>query len=214
VINASGFKNETQNKWELDQFTDLLCVHKVTFYCELGVYAGTTFLEGHKRLREFHGPDVLIEMVAIEQPSNQGAFAHLNFVVLPEIRKDPNTSVNLFVGNSTDRDIVEDVYRLLDEGRYNGVLTSTHNKACIFIDGDHSYVQSKDDYLAYEGMFDLVAFNDVSPRTVQKQLAKHGKDVATVYHLFDTLTLHMSKDDYVMFDDFISNNPRGIGVFL
>lgn len=201
-------KPETQCRFELDLFLDFLVEKNVRVYCELGLYAGTTFLEVYKTLREHYGPDVRFAMIAIEYPTNNEAFNHLESIVLPEIRKDKNVDLYVFISNSTSIDIVENV---------NEAVLNTEWKnenSVIFIDGDHSYRQSRDDYLAYRDMFTFVAFNDISPRTVQKNTAKHGRDIATVYHLWDGLTIPRSIDEYIVFDDTTSVNPRGIGILL
>lgn len=204
-LNALGFKDETQSRFELDQLLDFLVEHNVTVWCEIGVYAGTTFLEVYKTLREAN-PDARLTMIGVDYPDNPAAFNHLTTVVIPEIKADPNVDVHLIVGNSTAPDTVERVKDIFFEANPSSSMSF------IFIDGDHSYRQSKDDYQAYKHMFDFVGFNDCAAATVTKNQAKHGYDVATVYHLFDALTLDMPRDSYVEFFDANSRNPRGIGI--
>ena len=218
-MNNLGYKTETQSPYELDLFLDFLVEKKVRLYAEIGVYAGSTFFDVYKTLRDLWSSEPNREkftMIAVEMPSNQNAFAHLTSVVLPEIRKDPFCDLHFFVGNSTEPKIVEQVSEAVHKfySDVNHFDNKSITESLVFIDGDHSYRQARDDYRAYESLFGFVAFNDISPRTVQKQLEKHGKDVATVYHLFDGLTLERPLDTYVEFEDTNALNPRGIGILL
>jgi hypothetical protein len=212
-FNALGFKKETQSMYELDMLVDFMIENNVLVFCEIGSYAGTTLQYVHKFLREAFGPEAPLVFVSVELPVNMSAFNNLNSLVIPEIRTDSNTEFHLFVGNSTAPDIVESVHTVMDDW-WNTPFRAEMGKSLVFIDGEHSYRQSRDDYRAYKDFFDFVAFNDVSPRTSQKQIAKHNHDVATVYHLFDAITLDMPLDSYTMWDDLQATNPRGIGVLL
>ena len=112
-FNALGFKGETQNPYELESYLDFLANERVTSYVEIGVYAGTTFLEVYKTLRETHGPDVFLTMIAVERPSNHAAFNHLTSIVIPEIKADPKVNLHLLVGGSTEPHIVEKAYEII-----------------------------------------------------------------------------------------------------
>lgn len=214
MTNALGYKTETQNSLELDLFTDWMVENKVKVYTEIGLYAGTTFLEVYKSLRDAYGPEEPLVMIAVEYPTNPAAFAHLDTIVFPEIQKDPKVTLHKFIGSSTEPRIVEGVHKVVDTWYGDALIRGSYDKSLVFIDGDHSFAQTIDDYRAYRDSFIYTAFNDIAGATVQKNIAKHGYDKATCYHLWRGLTLDLPSDSYLEFEDHTAPNPRGIGILL
>lgn len=199
-----GYKDETQNRFELDSFLGFLSSHNIQTYAEIGVYAGSTFLEVYKTMKRYMGLE-RFTMLCIEYPTNQRAFAHLQSVVLEEIRADPQVDLHVFIGNSTEEKVVKGVF---------DVMNGKRAYSLVFIDGDHSFDQSFDDYMAYKGMFNFVGFNDIARGTSQKNRMKHGHDVATVSHLWRALTCNLPSMHFEEYEDTTADNPRGIGILL
>jgi hypothetical protein len=199
------FKPETQNPYELEKFLEFIREHKINVYCEIGLYAGTTFKRVYDLLLEMHGPNNF-KMFGIDYPTNQSAFSHAKELLgdLPE--------VELYWTPSNDPKTVEAINQNLeDHAKDVGKLGGIGYRGLVFIDGDHSYTQTLEDYQIYKELFYWIAFNDVSPRTVQKNIQKHGKDVATCYHVYSVLRLNpMLEEAY--FEDHTATNPRGIGI--
>lgn len=191
------FKQETQNPYELEKFLEFIREQKINVYCEIGLYAGTTFKRVYDLLLDMHGP-LNFKMFGIDYPMNQSAFSHAKELL------SGLSEVEIFWTPSNDPKTVEAIY--------SGVTSVPPGiTSLVFIDGDHSFTQTLEDYQIYRSNFEYVAFNDVSPRTVQKNIEKHGKDIATCYHVYATLRLNgMLEEAY--FEDHTATNPRGIGI--
>jgi hypothetical protein len=196
----TGYKPETQNRWELDRFLDFIRNQKINLYMEIGLYSGSTFKEVYDTLLRVHNGDhTKFKMIGVDLPTNADAFAACSRVV----EAIPNASV--YWTSSTDPDTVEKIYEELAE-----FSTQPEVASLIFIDGDHSFAQAKDDYMAYNPMFQFVAFNDIDPRTVEQNKRKHGgRDIATVYHLYEGLRIHSEETTIC---DASAEKARGIGI--
>jgi len=211
---TTNFKTETQNPRELEAFLQFIEDHKITLYCEIGLYAGTTFKAVYDTLLRVHkGDTTAFQMIGIDLPTNPDAFAACSRV----IEDIPNKSI--YWTSSTDKDTVEAV---LDEVRYHNTVGSDGEhlperipSSLLFIDGDHSYEQTKDDYAAYSYEFEYVAFNDVSPGTVPQNKLKHGgRNIATAYHVYDAIKIYsLNRWEVAMFDyPSPEGKYRGIGI--
>lgn len=225
-------KSETQNKNELEQFLKFIEDNKVDLYLEIGLYSGSTFKAVFDTLMKVHGGDrSKFRMIGVDLPTNPSAFQKC-CAVLDEIATVPNRNTGVPYSNvftywtsSTDPATVEQIISDVQDWRKQIVwdfgeidlITGEQylSKSLVFIDGDHLYNQSRDDFLAYKDWFDLVAFNDISPGTVMASRKKYpsigNRDVATVYHLYEALRIspHVT-ETYII--DHEASTPRGIGI--
>lgn len=214
----TGYKPETQNRWELDRFLDFIRNQKINLYMEIGLYSGSTFKEVYDTLLRVHNGDhTKFKMIGVDMPTNADAFAACSRVV----DAIPNASV--YWTSSTDPDTVEKIYEEITAFSIQAGLGIPEVSSLVFIDGDHSFAQAKDDYMAYNPMFQFVAFNDIDPRTVEQNKRKHGgRDIATVYHLYEGLRigewsyqlyegLHTSEWETTICDP-NAEKARGIGI--
>lgn len=199
-----GYKLETQNRWELDKFLEFIADNKINVYCEIGLYSGSTFKEVYDTLLKVHGGDhSKFKMIGIDLPTNTDAFAECSRVV----ENIPNATC--YWTSSTDPDTVEKVWAEVKS--FNNVAKVYGSSSLIFIDGDHSFVQAKDDFDAYGAMFSFTAFNDIDQRTVEQNKRKHGgRDIATVYHFYEGLRRGLVED--ANFCDERAEKARGIGI--
>jgi len=196
------FKPETQNPYELEKFLEFIREHRINVYCEIGLYAGTTFKKVYDLLLEMHGPGNF-KMFGIDYPMNMSAFSHAK-----ELLSNLD-EVELYWTPSNDPKTVEAIHKNHTDFALEHAVTGY--RSMVFIDGDHSFTQTLEDYQIYGEEFEYVAFNDVSPRTVMKNIEKHGKDVATCYHVYSVLRLQDQLEE-AYFEDHTAVNPRGIGI--
>jgi hypothetical protein len=144
VLNTFSGRRASQDEGELRGFIDLLQLHQVTRYLEIGARHGDTFHE------------VMINLpvgsygLAIDLPgglwgrastcsSLQAAAADL---------RAKGYLVDVILGDSTSAEVITSAKL---RAPYGGVL----------IDGDHRYEGVKKDYLNYGLMAPLVAFHDI-----------------------------------------------------
>jgi hypothetical protein len=215
------YKLESQNAKELDDFLRFIKEKKVNLYLEIGLYAGDTFKAVYDTLLETWGGDTSkFRILGIDMPSNSEAFK----VAQERIEKMPGASI--WWTSSTDPQTVEEVIqecnKWFDTFYHNG--PNGDPVSLVFIDGDHSFTQSKDDFLAYKDWFEYVAFNDISPRTIPQNRKKHPsialpqganvgpRDIATVYHLYEGIKAGHPDCTEIYFEDPEAEKARGIGI--
>lgn len=217
-----NYKSETQNTKELDQFLEFIREQRIDLYLEIGLYSGSTFKAVFDTLMDVHkGDRTKFRMIGVDLPQNHFAFQEC-CNVLEEIAVVPNKNTGVPYSNvftywtsSTDPATVEQVISDVQEWYSKDVELRFQTNSLVFIDGEHTYNQSRDDYLAYKDFFRWVAFNDISPGTVMANRKKHpsigNRDVATVYHLYEALRIgpHV-KETYIV--DHEADKPRGIGI--
>lgn len=216
-----SYKRVTQNPRELEAFLNWIEEKKINVYLEIGLYAGTTFKAVYDRLLKMWGGDTSKFLCfGIDLPQNPEAFKACNDLL------ETMPSVRVWWTSSTDKYTVEDVLRSIDlftkeiaQGSLPrnklGGEDEPHFEYLALIDGDHSYSQTKDDFLAYSHSFNYVAFNDVSQGTVKQNKKKHGgRDVATAFHFYDAVKIDNQWRSEIAFWDFPDEDGkyRGIGV--
>jgi len=200
-----SYKLTTQNPRELEAFLDWIEASRINVYLEIGLYAGATFKAVYDRLMKVWDNDTSkFLLLGIDLPSNSEAFKACNDVLagIP--------TAKVWWTSSTDPQTVEEVVKAVTD---RWVATGDPFKSLMFLDGDHSYAQSRDDYLAYNDAFTYIAFNDISPGTVAQNKMKHGgREVATAYHLYDVLKIGNGVDEVAYWDSPEGGKYRGIGV--
>ena len=205
------YKQETQNQSELDQFLKFIADKKINLYLEIGLYAGSTFEAVYNTMKSVWGGDTSkFRCLGVDMPTNAEAFKVAQETV------SRLTGSTIWWTSSTDPQTVEEVLGEVSRWYEKFDTEGPVPASLVFIDGDHLFEQSKQDYLAYGPFFEYVAFNDISPRTIPQNRKKHPsigtRDVATVYHLYEGVKAGNPDMCETYFEDYEAEKARGIGV--
>jgi len=211
---VTGYKTESQTPKELEDFLGFIRERKVNLYLEIGLYAGDTFKAVYDTLLETWGGDTSkFRVLGVDLPLNPEAFK------VARERIDQMPGVSVWWTSSSDPLTVEEVIH--EVGLWYEKFSDDRDPkvepvSLVFIDGDHSFSQAKDDFLAYKDWFEYVAFNDISSRTIPQNRKKHpsigARDIATVYHLYEGIKAGHPNCTEVYFEDYEAEKARGIGI--
>lgn len=178
-----------QDRRELQRFVELLKQENVKSYLEIGSKFGGSLWHIASSLPTGS------KIVVVDLPHGDGSFKesqpHLQQCV-DELRKRYDHQVALILGDSTDRDIVDEVDKLAPFD------------AC-FIDGNHTEPYIRKDWENYGPMCRIVAFHDIGFLKERGETSKKPIEVPKVWNEIKKDFRHTE----IMLD---LNKKNGIGV--
>jgi predicted O-methyltransferase YrrM len=171
-------------------------------YLEIGSYAG----ESLYYMSQFLNPKSTITLVDLGD--NGLARRILTDIVIPHCRNTYNHTIALINGFSNAPATYEAVCKLTPVDRRGYDL--------CFIDANHIFAHSLEDFQIYRHSANLIAFHDISDETTKKATLKHGVEQANVNHMwraFKAILPETNEYNEEQIWEFIDPaNPKGIGM--
>ncbi len=164
---------------EVDLLSAIAKMERVNSYLEIGVRYGISFAKIGEALPEGS------LMVAVDMPGGEwgqeGSAFELNKVA--NRLRARGHEVHVILGDSTDPEIVAQVQKISDA--WMGTDSPPRFGLC-YIDGDHRYEGVRADFVNYQAMCRIVAFDDIW--TDRFTTTPKGKDpLAGTHHLWEEI---------------------------
>lgn len=161
-------------------------------YLEIGSYAGESLLYAAKFMKPGS------EATLVDLGDNKAAQANLYKVMIQ--LNEMGIQTYYLRGYAEDLDIVHEAHKLRRGGRWD---------LCL-IDGCHDFRNVVQNYADYGAEANLVAFHDIDPRCIAKNIEKHGYEKPSAAHVWQVLKLSGLRTAEFINED--SEKPKGLGV--
>jgi predicted O-methyltransferase YrrM len=176
-------------------------------YLEVGAYAGESLYYMSQYLSR--GSAITL----IDLGDNGLARRILTDIVIPHCRNTYNHTISLINGFSNAPSTIDAAGKLAPTGgRYD----------LVFIDANHTFRNSLEDFSIYRHMGNYVAFHDIADATTTKATIKHGVEQANVNHLWRAIKElvpegliqnELVREYDAQWHEFIDEtDPKGIGL--
>jgi len=163
-------------------------------YLEIGSYAGESLMYMVPAL----APDARI--VLVDLGDNPEARTELLAKLEALENDDTNTfDIHLVTGYSETRETLAKVSELCPPRGYD----------LGFIDGNHDFAYVIKDLENYGPLCSFIAMHDIDPRSISRQITKHGFEKPCAAHAWKVLKLSRTVDEFI---DTEAEKPMGIGV--
>lgn len=188
MLKTFSGRTASQDESELRGFIDLLQLHQVTRYLEVGARHGDTFHEVMISLPEgSYG-------MAIDLPGGMWG------------RASTSSSLQAAAADLREKGYLIDV--ILGDSTAAEVVTSARHRApfgAVLIDGDHRYQGVKMDWVNYGSMAPLVAFHDIVGEGQKEKVYGNPVEVPRLWS-------ELKAQGYAFFEFVSPGSLMGIGV--
>lgn len=175
-FNPGKVKNSQNLKefdWWMTWLKNQFDLTKSFHYLEIGSYAGESLFY----ISQVIPPNSIITLVDLGD--NVVAREILVEKTIPFVKEKFGHQTNLLTGYSNDKEILHQTKAFAPNGRYD----------LVFIDANHDFKHSFEDFKNYRESAAWIAFHDISEYNITKSTAKHGVEQANAAHIWKVLKL-------------------------